>query len=267
MSTQPSMLELYTSEPNTFFLKPLIALAEKRAPFTARYFDAAGLEQFAGNLPTDVESSLHLEREGPLLVHDGTIISSSFFMLEYISDALPGPSLMPVDAYDAYRARAWGQYLGATLGSGVPVLGAAKYLQPHLTKLDAAWVDQRIATIEPIERRVGWLALRNGTYTPAYIQAATERLAAPVGRVEKALQQGPWLAGPAFSVADIDAYPMFCVLPDLAPGLVNPGATPRIVEYLARIAARDSVREALRSARTKHPERQFVPGIEAARWG
>lgn len=261
------MLELYTSEPNTFFFKPLIALAEKRVTFTPRYFDAAGLGQFSGGFPADLESSLQLEREGPLLVHDGTIVSSSYFMLEYISEGLPGPSLIPADAYDAYRARAWGQFLGANLGSTVPVLGAAKYLRPHLAQLDAAWLDQRIAAIEPIERRAGWLALRDGTYTAGYLQAAHDRLAAPVARVEKALHEGPWLAGPAFSVADIDAYPMLCVLPDLASDVVNPDATPRITEYLGRIAARDSVREALRFARTEHPQRQFVPGIEPSRWG
>lgn len=261
------MLELYTSEPNTFFFKPLIALAEKRAAYTTHYFDAAGLEQFAGNFPTDLESSLQLEREGPVLVHDGTIISSSFFMLEYISEALPGPPLIPADPYDAYRARAWGQYLGAHLGSMVPVLGAAKYLRPHLESLDPAWVDGRIAAIEPIERRAGWQSLRDGTYTESYLRAVKDRLAAPVSRLEKALQQGPWLAGPAFSAADIDAYPMLCVLPDLAEGVVNTQATPCIAEYLGRIEARESVRAALRCARTPHPERQFVPGIEASRWG
>jgi glutathione S-transferase/GST-like protein len=188
-------------------------------------------------------------------------------MLEFISEALPGPSLTPVDAYDAYRARAWGQFLGATLGSSVPVLGAAKYLRPHLATLDSDWVDRRIAAIEPIERRAGWLALRDGNYTAGYVQAAVDRLAAPVTRLEKALQAGPWLAGPAFSVADIDAYPMLCVLPDLAPAVVNPATTPRIIEYLGRIAARGSVRESLGNARTPHPQRQFVPGIEASRWG
>ena len=93
------------------------------------------------------------------------------------------------------------------------------------------------------------------------------RLTAPIARIEAALKREPWLAGPAFSVADIDAYPMLCVLPDLAAQAVNPASTPGIVEYLARVAARDSVREALRSSRTDHPERQFVPGPEASRWG
>src|SRR5271170_3474306 len=164
------MLELYTSEPNTFFLKPLIALAEKRASYSARYFDAAGLEQFALDLPRDLESRLQLDREGPLLVHDGALISSSFFMLEYISEALPGESLMPAEPFDAYRARAWGQFLGAHLGSIVPALGVAKYLRPHLASLDPAMVDERIAAIEPVERRGGWLAVRDGTYSADYLQ-------------------------------------------------------------------------------------------------
>jgi glutathione S-transferase len=261
------MLKLYTSEPNTFFFKPLIALAEKNAQCTTHYFDAANFEQFAPDFPGDLESSLQLEREGPLLVHGDTIISSTSFMLEYISESLPGPSLVPGDSYDAYKMRAWAQYLGAQLGSTVPVLGCARYLRPHLASLDPATVDRHIAAIGPIERRAGWLALRDGTYSPGYLKTVNERLAAPIARVEKALQDGLWLAGPAFSAADIDAYPMLCVLPDLAPATVNQQSTPRIMEYLDRVAARDSVREALRTAKTPHPERQFVPGIEASRWG
>jgi hypothetical protein len=53
----------------------------------------------------------------------------------------------------------------------------------------------------------------------------------------------------------------------LAPAVVNLEASPRIIEYLARIAARDSLREALERARTERPQHQFVPGLEASRWG
>ncbi|HEY2146012.1 MAG TPA: glutathione S-transferase family protein [Steroidobacteraceae bacterium] len=261
------MLELYTSEPNTFFLKPLIALEEKKSAFSMRYFDAGALQQFEASFPKDLESSLQLEREGPLLVHDGVMISSSFFMLEYISEGLPGASLMPSNAYDAYRARAWGQFLGANLGSVVPVLGCAKYLAPQLARTDRAQLEQRIAAIEPAERRVGWLALLDGTYSEAYLESVRERASMPIARVEAWLGRAPWLAGSAYSIADIDAFAMLSVLPDLAPAKVNAIATPHIVEYLARIAAREPVRAALATSRTGHPERQFVPGVEAARWG
>jgi glutathione S-transferase len=260
------VLELYTSEPNTFFLKPLVALAEKQAAFAPRYFDAAALQQFDASFPSDLESSLQLEREGPLLVHDGVVISSSFFMLEYISEALPGAALTPPNPFDAYRARAWGQFLGAQLGSIVPVLGCAKYLAPQIAR-DRAQLERRIAAIEPAERRAGWLALLNGSYSEAYLESVRERLSMPIARLESALKDAPWLAGAAFSIADIDAYAMLWVLPDLAPAQVNATATPRIAEYLTRIGARESVRTALSTSRTGHPERHFVPGVEAARWG
>src|SRR5215831_3167421 len=192
------MLELYHSEPNTFFLKPLIALHEKQASFESRWFDADKLEQFALGFSGDVEAHLHLEREGPLLLHDGTLISSSFFMLEYIAEALPGIPLIPADAYDAYRARASGQFLGAHLGSLVPVLGCAKYLAPRLKAMDRATVEARLAEIAPQERRVGWLALIDGTYTAQILDTARERLKFPVGRIENQLAGGPWLAGPNY---------------------------------------------------------------------
>src|SRR4249920_189039 len=110
------MLELYTSEPNTFFLKPLIALHEKQATFDIRWFDAESFEQFEIGLENEAEAQLHLEREGPLLRHDGTWISNSGFMLEYIAEALPGAPLLPKDAYDIYRAHASAQFLGGHLG-------------------------------------------------------------------------------------------------------------------------------------------------------
>ncbi|MGH8260342.1 MAG: glutathione S-transferase family protein, partial [Steroidobacteraceae bacterium] len=83
------MLELYHGEPNLYSLKPLIALEEAQAPFTSHYFDPASLEQHSPGFPQNTESTLHLEREGPVLVDGGTVLSSSFFILEYIAEAFP----------------------------------------------------------------------------------------------------------------------------------------------------------------------------------
>jgi len=157
------MLELYTSEPNIFFLKPLIALHEKQASFATHWFDAGQLEQPGLDLSGEVEAQLHLEREGPLLRHDGTVISNSFFMLEYIAEALPGEKLLPQDSYDQYRAHASGQFLGAHLGSLVPVLGCVRYLAPQLLATDRAALDARLVKVSPQERRLAWQALVDGT--------------------------------------------------------------------------------------------------------
>lgn len=261
------MLELFHSEPNTFYLKPLIALHEKNASFQSRWFDSDKLEQFALGFSGDVEAHLHLEREGPLLLHDGTLISSSFFMLEYIAEALPGESLLPESAYDQYRLRASGQFLGAQLGSLVPILGCIKYLAPKLASVDRAALDAKLKDVEPQERRLNFTALLDGTYTPQIQATARERLKFPVARVEAQLAQGPWLAGSTYTIADIDAFAMLRVIPDLAPDIVNASATPRVMEYLARIAARPAVKAALGMSRSGRPEQHFVPGVEPSRWG
>jgi glutathione S-transferase len=261
------MLELYHSEPNTFFLKPLIALHEKQAAFQSRWFDTDTLEHFALVSSTEVEAQLHLEREGPLLRHDDTLISNSFFMLEYIADALPGEPLLPEAPYDAYRARASGQFLGANLGSLVPILGCVKYTAPRLTAMNRAQLDAKLAAVEPQERKLSWQALIDGTYTPQILDTARDRLKFPVSRVEAQLATGPWLAGPRYSIADIDAFAMLRVMPDLVPDLVNASATPRIGEYLARIEARPAVRAALAMSRSGKPHQHFVPGVEPSRWG
>ncbi len=261
------MLELYHSEPNTFFLKPLVALHEKQASFQSRWFNAEQLDHFALNTSRDIEAHLHLEREGPLLRHDDTVISNSFFMIEYIADALPGEPLLPEAPYDIYLAHASGQFLGAHLGSLVPILGCVKYLVPRLQAMDRSKLDARLANIAPQERRLSWQGLLDGTYTPQILATARERLKFPLARIEAQLASGPWLAGPRYSIADIDAFAMLCVLPDLTPELVNDSATPRTCEYLARISARPAVRAALAMSRSGTPGQHFVPGVEPSRWG
>jgi glutathione S-transferase len=109
--------------------------------------------------------------------------------------------------------------------------------------------------------------LLDGTYTPQILATARERLKFPVSRVEAQLATGPWLAGPDYSIADIDAFAMLRVIPDLAPEVVNENVTPRICEYLARIAGRPAVKAALATSRSGKPEQHFVPGVEPSRWG
>jgi len=261
------MLELYHWEPNTFFLKPLIALKEKQAEFSSRWFDPTSFEQLAPAFPQNVESGLHLEREGPVLVNGNAIISSSFFMLEYIAEELPGAVLNPGGAAEHYQARAWGQFLGLSLGAAVSALGCARYLAPVLRERDQQDLKTRIGRIEPQERRSAWLAVVEGAYDDKTQAAIRQRIEFPVKRVEGALSKSAWLAGRDYSIADIDAFAMLNVLPELAPELVNDKATPRIGEYLERMRERRAVRDALALSRTGKPQQAFVPGAEASRWG
>jgi GST-like protein len=261
-----SPLNLYHWEPNTYFLKPLIALAEKQAPFGSHWFDPTRFEQFGPGFPHNTESELQLEREGPVLVHGDTIISSSFFMLEYIAEALPGIQLLPGDAFGHYRARACAQFLGG-LGADLAVLGCMRYLAPALRSRDQEKLRATLATIEPVERRNSWSAFIEGTYDPTVLAKVQERLKFPLGRVEQTLGGSPWLAGSDYSIADIDAFSLLRCCPTLVPELVNERQTPRIIEFIHRMNAREAVRNALAHSRTGKPEEAFVPGAEPSRWG
>lgn len=261
------MLELYHYEPNIYYVKPLIALKEAQAPFTSRYFDPTRFEQLGEGFPHNVESALNLEREGPILVDGATVLSSSFFILEYLAEALPAAGLMPGDAYGHYRARAWGQFIALQLSPGVCALGCAKYLARALAAQDQSALKARIERIEPLERRAAWMAVIDGSYDEKALAAIRERLAMPVKRIEDALTATPWLAGPQYSIADIDAFAMLSPLPDLAPEQVSEKATPRIMQFLHRVRERPAVQQALALAKTAKPQEAFVPGAEPSRWG
>jgi glutathione S-transferase len=260
------MLELYHWEPNTYFLKPLIALHEKRAAFTSRWFDPTAFEQFAPGWPGNTESALQLEREGPILLHDGAIISSSFFMLEYLNDALPGLNLCPGRAFEQYRERAWGQVLTA-VGASVTVLGCARYLAPVLRSMEPATLTTRLRSIEPLERRHAWAAVTDGTYDEAGLAGVRAGLKGPVQRIESTLASTSWLAGTEYSIADIDAFSLLNALPALAPDVLNRGDTPRTLEFLEKMRERPAVKAALALSRSGRPQEAFVPGAEASRWG
>ena len=258
------MLHLFHWEPNGVFLKPLVALAEKQADFASHWFDPTAFEQFSPGFPANVESALKLEREGPLLVAGGEVVSGTSFMLEFINEAIAGPDLLPASAYDRYRVRAWAQYLGLILGPVVSALGCQRHLRPVLLARDGTALRAAIAAIEPVERRQSWLAVLEGAADEAAWRA---RLAAPVGRLEKALSTDPWLAGSTYSLADIDAFALADPLRLLAPEVVNAAATPRLWEWLERVAARPAVGQARSLSRSGRPETAWVPGIEPARWG
>jgi GSH-dependent disulfide-bond oxidoreductase len=261
------MIELYHWEPNVYYLKPLVALKEVRAPFTSRYFDPTSFEQSSPSFPQSTESALNLEREGPILVDGVTVLASSFFILEYIAEAFPAASLYPGDSYERYRARAWGQFTALQLAPAVCALGCAKYLAPALASRDAQQLQARIARIEPTERRAAWMAVLDGSYNEKTLATIRERLQMPVKRFEDALVKTPWLAGSQYSIADIDAFAMLSPLPELAPQTVNPRAAPRVMQFLERVRERPAVQQALALARTPRPQEAFVPGAEPSRWG
>jgi len=260
-------MELYHGEPNIFSLKPLIALHEKGLDFTSRYVDFLAFEQYELPQLASPEVAHNPEGEGPILVDRGTAMTESFFITLYLDEAFPDTPLRPADAEGRWRVLTWARFVNEVLGPAVCTLGCRKYLAPALKARDREDIEHAMARIPSQESRAGWRAALEGAYSDDLIADSRRKIGIAVKKFEDALGRSDWLAGGAYSLADIDAFALLRPVPDLAPDLLNAKNAPRVAAWLGRIAARPAVEAALAHSRTGKPEQAFTPGLEHSRWG
>jgi glutathione S-transferase/GST-like protein len=248
------MIELYHSEPGANSGEALICLQEKGIDFASRYVDVLAFEQFEPEF-------LRINPDGqvPVLVHDGRTLTETGFILQYLEAAFPTVSLTPRSAQDRYWVNVWIKYVNEYLAPALWRLGTARQgrlrqLAGDLEKLERA----------PPERRQAWLKAIDG-FSADELEIARGLLPVRLERMQQALAASSWLAGPDYSLADIMVFPTAAALPQVAPELVNPQATPAILAWLERMAARPAVQAALAFARRHEPV--FAPGPEGSRWG
>jgi glutathione S-transferase len=261
------MLELFHWEPNTSSLKPLVALHEKGLDFRSRYVDFLALEQHGLAPYADPEASITIEGDGPVLVHDGAVISDSFNMILYLDEAFPSPALQPTTAEGQWRIQVWARQFAEVLAPAVHTLGCQRHLTPALAQRDRAALGARAAKIAVHERRAAWQAALADDYPAALLEDSRRKAGVVLGKIEAALAQSDWLLATGYSLADIDLFGYANALPALVPDVAGPAALPRLSAWLERMRARPAVRAALATSRSGRPEQAFAPGPEHSRWG
>ena len=262
------MLELYHWEPNAFSLKALIALNEKGLDYKSHYVDWTSFEQYGqGGPKLNLEAEHNPESEGPILVHDGAVISESFFMMEYLDDAFPEPALKLRTPHGDWQVQVWGRFVGERAAPAVSTLGCHKYLVPTLREKRINSADQVLERMPTQERRVAWGQAIADSYSDEEIADSRRKASLLVERIEKALQTGDWLVENTYTLADIDAFALANSLPKLLPDVANRDKAPRFTAWLDRMRARPAVKKALAASRTGKPDEAFAPGPEHPRWG
>ncbi len=252
-------------EPNGFSLKPLIVLHEKDIAFESRYEDWTAFER-AAEFSGEMEVAYTLEREGPVLIHDGRPITDALFMMQFLDETYPTPPLMPAGAEALWELLTWGRLAGEALAPSVATLGCKAYLVPLLARPDRRDTARRaIEAITNVERKAGWLAALDDGYSEAECADSRRKIGLVAQRIEDRLANQPYLLGESFSLADIELFGLARSLPVL--GVFEPGAFLKLHAWLARIEARPSVAKALAHSRTGSPETTFTPGPEHSRWG
>ncbi len=223
------MLTVYEHNESVCCQKVRMVLAEKKIEHDVINISFEKREQH-----TPEFEALNPKGKVPVIVHDGRVITESTIIIEYLDEAFPGPQLMPKEPYWRARRRLLARWIDdemhiphiATLSFNIAMRDILDYKQDkHAQGPRGAPPPFMFAGIESKEML-------------ASLQAYQRFL----GEMNNTLAEHPWLAGPDFSLADIDAVPYVWRLKNLhLSGLWD--AMPRIQDWLDRVSSRQSFRE------------------------
>ncbi|MDF7776462.1 glutathione S-transferase family protein [Sphingomonas sp. AOB5] len=243
-----SSVTLYHGMASTCSKKVRLSLYEKGVAFESRLLD---LQKFEQHDP----AYLAINPNGvvPALVHDGRSVIESSIIAEYVDEAFEGPTLSPADPVARARMRLWLRFSDE---AAYPAIAAPtwQYMRHRAAK---ALEDQAIlARVPTAERRERWNKMAKGGYSDEEIEAAVVRMGACLDKLEAQLAETEWLAGDAFSLADIAVLPFAVRIRNLKPELMT---RPAVNRWLERAAERPSFARALEFS--EDPRAAELPNI------
>lgn len=238
-------LTYYHAEPVANSLKSMIPLKEKGLDYTSRYVD---LHKFEQHQPWFV--AVNPEGQVPVLDHDGTIITHTTVINEYLEDVFPdaqpadGP-LRPRDAVGAARMRYWNKLVDEHVMNYVSMHGWHRMVGVIARNIENGEFEALLANIPLPDQRKKWATARSG-FSEADLANATDKIAYAVDKVERQLAETAWLAGDAYTLADINFYAHCGMMVErMFPDLDIATRAPRLVAWRERMTARPGVAAAL----------------------
>ena len=245
------MLELYHYEPSANSAKPMICLHEKGLQFTSHYIDLHAFEQH-----TPAYLKVNPNGQVPALIHDGRVITESTMINEYIDDAFPEVPLRPQDPYYRAQMRIWSKFVDEYYCPALSLVGWHHMISDIVKDLSEQQFEEYLARIPLEEQRVKWRLAASKSFPREQLDDAVRRLRISIQRHEERLSRHEWLAGPTYSLADVNTYSMTAAMPHFFPDFFNDKDTPHSVEWLYKMVERPGVQAALAMARKPPRQRQ-----------
>jgi len=210
-----------------------LCLEEKGLTYESHTVDMAAMEHHSPEY-------LKINPNGvvPALIHDGRPLYESGTICEYLDEVFPDPPLRPADAYDRATMRNWIRHVDERIHNLIIF-----NWRHHLQKVASQWSDAELAekmkNIPSKERQESWLRVARRPYTEEERTTARGKLVELLDRMEATLKTSAWLAGPAYSIADIAVVPFVKRIDEeIAPDQVTPAAHPRVAEWWSTIQSR-----------------------------
>jgi glutathione S-transferase len=230
------MLELYHAGLSQASVKVRTTLREKGLAYKSHYLRLPEGEHLSADY-----LAINPDGQVPALVHDGAVITETSVINEYLDDAFPSPPLRPASPLERARMRRWSQIVDEHLFHAIATIGWAFGIGPILRERGLAELEKSLARITLHSKRQKWLKAYHG-FPQADIDEARNKVSYAVERMERALAQHLHLAGPTYSLADINVLSSAERMPRWAPDLMNEKISPRSWDWLQRMMSRPTVK-------------------------
>lgn len=232
------MLELFHGPVSTASERARLVLEEKGLPWTSHPVDL-----FAGEQHRPAYRALNRMGQVPTLVHDGFALRESSVIAEYLDEVFPEQPLRPASPRDRARARLWDK----TIDEVHPFTGVLTYaiaFRPMLIQKPKDELAALVAAIaDPARRAARQSVLDHGVAAPE-MSPAVACYVRLLDEMEAQLAGTPFLAGAAFSTADIAVAPFLTRIDHLGMDkLID--ARPRAKAWLEKIQARPAFKRAV----------------------
>lgn len=235
------MIELYHNSISVCAQKVRVTLAEKGLAWTGHHLDLVKGEHL-----TPQYLRINPKAVVPTLVHDGKVIIESTVIDEYLDDAFPAPPLKPTDAFGRYRMRLWSKLCdeGVHMACG-SISFAAIFARQLANGHSPEALEKRLERMpDPARRERQRQIIQHGFDAP-FVRDHVRLYDKALAEMEAALADRPWLAGAAFSLADISLIPYVERVDRLGlAGLWHP-QRPRVADWFRRMKERPSFKSAI----------------------
>jgi glutathione S-transferase len=234
MTGETVMLALYHDWDSVHSFKVRMCLAEKQADYDSRRVELLRFEHLRPEY-------LALNPNGvvPTLIHDGHVLFESSVINEYLDEVLPDPPLAPRDPYRRAKMRILIRLQDDVLYHAQRPATFQLMVKRMLAGLGKEELEALVANHPEPERGRHFLTWATGPVDEAVVAEARRKIAAVLGRLETALGDAPWLAGDAFSLADVAYAPFVDRLERLCFDELWAGR-PAVAVWAARLKARPS---------------------------
>lgn len=255
------MLELYHYGFSTCSQKVRLVLVEKQLDFVSREIDL-----IAGAQHKPEYVALNPNHVVPTLVHDGSPLTESTLINEYLDEAFPEHPLRPRDARARHRMRLWTKLLDEKVHPATAAVTFAIGPRAVLLQQPAEVREANIAAIpDRASREARRSVVERGVQAPEFAGALRQMISF-LDRADASLAEGGWLSGESFGLADAAALPYVLRLDHLGMArLLSAELRPGLADWYARVRGRPSFAAAV-TAWAPEPAVEFLRATGEAVW-